>query len=403
MPLDGVNNKRKKLAFKVNNRKFQFQEIGLPIYLKSEENFRQSEVFVIVTYILIYIYGFYFFKNDFLKILSLVSIFLLLPLIRKEEIIKSFRSIIVAAAITTPFLNYFVNFHSNENFIITSALVSIFCAQFFFYIINPNRKYLSYVNNQIKNYLFFKNESFANSPKWDLISFKLFFPSMTFLILISRSINCNFNGIRETSEIKEYLYVLGLVGTNYMSSFVHLSNAKAAKYKHLYDQYNKVLETRSTKKEIVKNYTAWEVSLAIDMLDFDLWAHKSFQEYFCFHLDEAVKCLKSNLEILNNNAHKDIHALLQKNIALKIKDNNLTIVEASLILNYHFQLLMNNYFEDLRENNEETSNILPFRKNDDTKELEEKIAKLENSVAFLENIQEKVVNEIYPSLKKIKF
>lgn len=132
--------------------------------------------------------------------------------------------------------------------------------------------------------VFIKTMEVRNYPNWDsaiVTTLILYTPILLFCKYFQL-------GTRE---------MIGVVASYFVFVW-NVKNRRSALYKSCYDTYNMYLKEVCA-KEGHKKYRIISNSLAIDILDFDLWAHKSFSEFFIFELLSSLDLIfKSKQEHL---------------------------------------------------------------------------------------------------------
>lgn len=343
-------------SYNSNFGKSSIKGQAIPLYLKNKPQDEIISSFVQVIFSCLYIYAFIYFDHIYLKSFYALN-FLFLFLINSPR------------SVALPLGGALKNHHKLKEL---RGVV-----------------FLSLINSLFNHFLFFRTEKFRNNPKWDLISFKLLFPSAALFIVLSSLTGANYEGWDFTTKSKEF-YILAIIGSNYVASFTHLSASKSAKYKMLYDVYNKMLEARATKvkkDEFQEAFEIWETSLAIDILHFDMWAHKSFRDFFSYQIYDSLSYLKDseiNAILEGDDNHQEIRIVL-KEINLSSDGHRYSIEKIGLILDYTYQLKSHKYHnEKISEEkpNHNTNNVLPF------------IQKLEERV----NIQDQLLEKYFKSV-----
>lgn len=186
----------------------------------------------------------------------------------------------------------------------------------------------------------FKITSVRNYPNWDssfTTSFILFLP-LFIIIPIYKALAA------------PVIAAFGLFLWNQM-------NRKSSIYNNCYNSYNKYLEKISTTKSNNNENEVLANSLAIDLLHYDLWAHKSFSEFFIYEILASLDCIiESGLDnkipksLKCSVDSKNTKTLNRHHLASQYNSNNFFPEEdIDYILNLSFQIRNNNLCK--RQNN----------------------------------------------------
>lgn len=185
-----------------------------------------------------------------------------------------------------------------------------------------------------------KTTYFLNKPTWDVLYLQMFFPFVSLFLIVS----C----LDEFSMSYTGSFTLA-----YLLFVWNFKNRRGALYKHCVDSYNFLLRERSKKTEDKPVYDelGFDIlssSLAIDIVDCDFWAHKSFREFFIFEIFSAldyiaIKNLKyslpENLQSLVNMVQENGSMKIDvKKIISYLNSGSASIEDVSAILNLAFQI-----------------------------------------------------------------
>lgn len=182
--------------------------------------------------------------------------------------------------------------------------------------------------------LFGKILPFRNSPSWDLAIVITLIPFAPIFMIT----------LHFTTDPKNILSVLA----PYIVFLWNSMSRKSALYKACYDSYNKYLEKSiSTENKDIEGLNILRNSLAIDILDFDLWAHKSFSELIIFEIVYSLKFIGAQkASFLLPREFQEFFTPNQKNsmdfsddkFKNHMKNNALKINDVTFLLNLTFQL-----------------------------------------------------------------
>jgi len=135
-------------------------------------------------------------------------------------------------------------------------------------------------------------------------------------------------------------YILGIVALNFTSSFIHLNNSKTNKYNLIYSRYNELQNSQNklSPQETISHQISL-TALALDIMHFDMWAHKSFREFLILQVANAINTIQQHLEDLRE--HTDIGELFKigkDSLISEINCSRISEEQIVLILDYFLQL-----------------------------------------------------------------
>ncbi len=152
------------------------------------------------------------------------------------------------------------------------------------------------VNELLNQMLVLKTDVFRNTPKWDLILLRMFIPVSSCVAIFMSS------NIVEISLLTN-LSVMGGALVIWLGLVYHFYNIKSSQYMLCHKDISKYLEEliKVNKNQDKRVLDLNASSLLIDLYHMDLWAHKTFREFFGFHLGKAIDYAFDNyFECLND-------------------------------------------------------------------------------------------------------
>ncbi|GEM_PF-6859233 len=270
------------------------------------------------------------------------------------------------------------------------------------------------VNHFINKTFFMKLSTFRNHPKWDIIFFRTSYAIITHSVLfcllnfslffggyenldylgkelkedyasvfdnsklnkkivsneeskniknreIATSINTRINTIRIKKEIIEtkaarlLTFMTGIVGFIGLMSW-QLYTRKGSQYKGCLDSYNDIIKDIENNNVSKKSIELRSVSLCIDLLHVDLWAHKSFSELFTTHTMRAFNRIYEDdsrsknlisLGLVNDEMApilKDQYtrSTLQSDFYKRLNDGKICVDQVGSLFDYYYQDLIEN-------------------------------------------------------------
>ncbi|PIK13551.1 hypothetical protein [Halobacteriovorax sp. JY17] len=270
------------------------------------------------------------------------------------------------------------------------------------------------VNHFINKTFFMKLSTFRNHPKWDIIFFRTSYAIITHSVLfcllnfslffggyenldylgeelkaeyvsvfdnsklnteivlvkenksnvnrsIATSINTRINTIRIKKEIIEtkaarlLALMTGIVGFIGLMSW-QLYTRKGSQYKGCLDSYNDIIKDISNDKVSRNSIELRSVSLCIDLLHVDLWAHKSFSELFTTHTMKAFNRLYEDDSrdeklislglVSDENApmlrEENTKLILQSDFYKRLNDGKVCVDQVGSLFDYYYQDLVEN-------------------------------------------------------------
>lgn len=182
------------------------------------------------------------------------------------------------------------------------------------------------INNLVGILIFGKTNSSRNYPRWDIILFRIALPALS-LVFVTYASDISL-------ETKKGIYTF--IGGFYGITCWHIYNRKSNQFSTAYsaaldfmkdktDFSSELIEVRNmygdTLGRLYSNTIRKELfgsSLAIDLIHFDLWNHKSFSTFFRSHLTKVLKHFNKESEMKYN-----------KLLVTEVKHN---------LINYHKEL-----------------------------------------------------------------
>lgn len=197
-----------------------------------------------------------------------------------------------------------------------------------------NHSVINSISRVLGRIIFCKTMTFRNIPSWDVAVIMTLIPFLPVLFMT----------LAFTTKSEHILSVLA----PYIAFLWNLMSRKSALYKACYDTYNKYLEKSvSTKEDEKEGVEILRSSLVIDVLDLDLWAHKSFSELFIFELVHSLEYIGEQnayhllppdyLQFYIAN-QQDSMDFSKKRFCTYLESNNLLIQDVAFILNLTFQI-----------------------------------------------------------------